>query len=107
MLELDVTAGLVRFAPAFRFEPADNLRTVYMCNYTQQRFRRREQVLRIQPENPVPQSAVTNMARNRSLASLAQVRIEIPQIWPYDSDADEFVRQDRRERTGWRRDEWA
>jgi hypothetical protein len=26
---------------------------------------------------------------------------------PYDNYADEFIRWDYRERTGWRRDEWA
>jgi hypothetical protein len=33
--------------------------------------------------------------------------IEFPPILAYAKDADEFVRQDCRDRTGWRRDEWA
>jgi len=27
--------------------------------------------------------------------------------WPYDNDADEFVRPSCRDEAGWRRDEWA
>jgi hypothetical protein len=33
--------------------------------------------------------------------------IEFPGILAYAEDADEFVRLNCREHTGWRRDEWA
>jgi hypothetical protein len=33
--------------------------------------------------------------------------IEFPGVLAYAEDADEFVRQNCRDRTGWRRDEWA
>jgi hypothetical protein len=36
-----------------------------------------------------------------------QLPIEFPPILAYAKDADEFVRLSCRERTGWRRDEWA
>src|ERR1017187_3631695 len=35
MLELDVAAGLMRLAPPLRFKPADDLRALHVCNYTQ------------------------------------------------------------------------
>jgi hypothetical protein len=38
---------------------------------------------------------------------LTQFRIEFSGISAYAKDADEFVRLERRDRTGWRRDEWA
>jgi hypothetical protein len=37
----------------------------------------------------------------------SHLRIEFSCIWAYAKDADEFVRLKRRDRTGWRRDEWA
>jgi hypothetical protein len=33
--------------------------------------------------------------------------LEIRRKSPYHENADEFIRWDFRERTGWRRDEWA
>jgi len=39
--------------------------------------------------------------------TLPQLLVEFPQISPYDDYADAFVRLNRRDRTGWRRDELA
>ena len=39
--------------------------------------------------------------------SLLNLSIEFPGILAYAEDADEFVRLSCRDRTGWRRDEWA
>ena len=36
MLEFDVATGLMRLAPPLRFKPADDLRALHVCNYTQQ-----------------------------------------------------------------------
>ena len=44
--------------------------------------------------------------RQRRLAEWAQV-VEIRGKSPYHENADEFIRWDYRDRTGWRRDEWA
>jgi hypothetical protein len=38
---------------------------------------------------------------------LPYLPIEFPSILAYAEDADEFVRLNCREHTGWRRDEWA
>jgi hypothetical protein len=39
--------------------------------------------------------------------NLPYLPIEFPGILAYAEDADEFVRLNCREHTGWRRDEWA
>jgi hypothetical protein len=38
MLELDVAASLVHLAPALQFKPADNFRTLQVCNYKHNNF---------------------------------------------------------------------
>jgi hypothetical protein len=55
-----------------------------------------------------PQKEAGSRGRPGSLDfRLSDFPIDIPRISPYDNDADEFVRHNCRDRTGWRRDEWA